>query len=66
MPNRRPALFAALFVLVLIGSNPQVAEASPSVRPVDPQASPMAQRLLDYLARPHPIISGQAVGLLDG
>jgi mannan endo-1,4-beta-mannosidase len=66
MTNKRPTLSAALFVLVLIAINTQAAQAGPSVRPVDPQASPLARRLLNYLAQPHPIISGQAVGLLDG
>jgi hypothetical protein len=65
MKQKRPAILFALFLPVLIGSNTQAAEPAPVVRPVDPQASPLAQRLLRYLASPQPIISGQMIGLLD-
>jgi mannan endo-1,4-beta-mannosidase len=66
MTNKRPALLVAPLVLLLIGGMTQAAKAWPTDRPVDPQASPIVQRLLDYLASPHPIISGQMLGLLDG
>jgi len=65
MRNKKLRLtnFTAICAAGLLGAGIQTAMADP---PVNPAASPMAQRLLAYLASPHPIISGQMIGGLDG
>jgi mannan endo-1,4-beta-mannosidase len=62
----RLRLFTAVFAMALLGAVIATASADPADLPVNPSASPAAQRLLAYLASPHPIISGQMIGGLDG
>jgi mannan endo-1,4-beta-mannosidase len=60
------SLFSAIVVMALAGGIGPMAKADPADQPVNPAASPAAQRLLAYLASPHPIISGQMLGGFDG
>jgi mannan endo-1,4-beta-mannosidase len=59
-------LFAAMFAIALVGGGIVAVDADPHDRPVDPLANAATRRVLDLLASPHPIISGQMLGSIDG
>jgi len=59
-------LFAAILAIAAIGADFVSADAASHDRPVDPNASAATRRVLDLLASPHPIISGQMLGSIDG
>jgi len=52
--------------IALVGGNIVAAGADPHDEPVDTNANSATRRVLDLIASPHPIISGQMLGGLDG
>jgi len=57
---------AVMLVIALVGADIAAAAAASRDQPVNPRANAATRRILDLIASPHPIISGQMLGSLDG